>query len=328
MSFKIILFLLITVILTQHCSKSEEVKNDITNTSNSGLTTVDSVKKGNYDLSLLDKTNVFGNVPTVTNLKRQDLLELSGLACSHKNAGILYTHEDSGNPNEVYLTNTKGDDLGKIVLDGIPNRDWEDLASGPGPESSKSYLYVGEIGDNNSAYTTISVYRFPEPDLTAASSQTIVHVVPDVLKFTYPKGAVNAESLMLDPLTKDLYILTKQVAQSNLFVARYPQSSSSTTQLIQLASFPFDLLTSADISPDGSEILVRTTGQIWYWKKQPNETVLNALLRKPLDAPYSRNEHQGEAICFASDGSGYFTTSEIKKFPGDIAALSFYKRNP
>ena len=327
MSLKIILFLLIAVILSQHCSKSDEVKTDLTNTSNSGLSAIDSVKKGNYDLSLLERTNAFGSIPTVTNLKRQDLLELSGLACSKSNPGLLYTHEDSGNLNEIYITNTKGDDLGKIVLDGIPNRDWEDLASGPGPESSKSYLYVGEVGDNNSAYTSLSVYRFPEPDLTAASSQTIVHVVPDVLKFSYPKGAVNAESLMLDPLTKDLYILTKQQAQSNLFVARYPQSSSSTTKLIQQASFPFDLLTSADISPDGSEIIVRTTGQIWYWKKQHNETVLNAMLRKPMDAPYYRNERQGEAICFAADGSGYFTTSEIKKFPGDIAALSFYKRN-
>ena len=121
--------------------------------------------------------------------------------------------------------------------------------------------------------------------------------------------------------------MTKQVAQSNLFVAKYPQSTIATTMLIQLASFPFDLLTSADISPDGSEILVRTTGQIWYWKKQANETVLNAMLRKPMDAPYFRNEHQGEAICFASNGTGFFTISEIKKFPGDVAALTFYKRN-
>ena len=328
MSLKIFLFLLPAVILSQHCTNSNEVKTDITNSSNSGLIAVDSVKKGNYDLSLLERTTLFGSIPSVTNLRRQDLLELSGLESSRTNPGLLYTHEDSGNWNEIYLTNTKGDDLGIIVLDNIPNRDWEDLASGPGPENSKSYLYVGDIGDNDAAYPEIIVYRFPEPVLTGSSPLTITHVVPDVLKFSYPKGAVNAESLMLDPLTKDLYILTKQVAQSNLYVARYPQSSSSTTKLIQLASFPFDLLTSADISPDGSEILVRTTGQIWYWKRQPNETVLNAMLRKPLDAPYFRNEHQGEAICFAFDGSGYFTTSEIKKFPGDIAALSLYKRNP
>ena len=327
MFFKIILFLLFTSILFQDCSKPKDLKTDVTETPITGSLPVDTVKKGNYDLSLLESTTVFSKLPTVTTLKRQDLLELSGLACSRSNTGLLYTHEDSGNSNEIYITNTNGDDFGKIVLDGISNRDWEDLACGPGPESTKSYLYVGDMGDNNSAYPFITVYRFPEPDLMNGSPQTLVHITPEVLKITYPKGAVNAESLMLDPLTKDLYIMTKQVAQSNLFVAKYPQSTISTTMLIQLASFPFDLLTSADISPDGSEILVRTTGQIWYWKKLPNESVLNSMLRKPLDAPYFRNEHQGEAISFASDGTGFFTISEIKKYPGDIAALTFYKRN-
>jgi hypothetical protein len=327
MSIKIFSCLLLASILSLNCKKSNEIKSDVTNNVLSVIISADSVKKGNYDLSLLDRTTAFSSIPIVNNLKRQDLLELSGLASSRRNAGLLYKHEDSGNYNEIYVTNAKGDDLGKIVLDGISNRDWEDLACGPGPESSKSYLYVGEIGDNDSAYPSVSVFRFPEPDLSTASPQTVVHIAPDVLKFTYPEGAVNAESLLLDPLTKDLYIMTKQVAHSNLFVAKYPQSTISTTKLAHLASFPFDLLTSADISPDGSEILVRNTGQVWYWKRQPNETVLNAMLRKPMDAPYARNEHQGEAICFAADVSGYFTISETKKFPGDIPALSFYKRN-
>ena len=327
MKFKISLFLFSAIILSLNCTKTNEVKTDVPDNSNSGTLPVDTVKKGNYDLSLLESTNAFGNIPTVTKLKRQDLTELSGLACSMKNSGLLYMHEDSGNWNEIYVTNSNGDDLGKIVLDGVSNRDWEDIACGPGPESTKSYIYVGDIGDNNLVYPFITVYRFPEPDLMTTSPQTIVHVIPEVLKFTYPKGSVNAESLMLDPLTKDLYIMTKQVAQSNLYVAKYPQSTTTTTSLIQLGSFPFDLLTAADISPDGSEILVRTTGQIWYWKRLPNETVLNSMLRKPLDAPYFRNEHQGEAICFDAGGTGYFTVSEIKKYPGDVAALTFYKRN-
>ncbi len=327
MPLKLILSCYILSFLFSGCHKSSEASKDLTDVVTPPLLAVDSVKYGKYDLSLLEKTNVFGSTPIVNNLKRQDLLELSGLASSRINAGLLYTHEDSGNYNEIYVTNAKGEDLGKIVLDGIGNRDWEDLASGPGPDNSKSYLYVGDIGDNDSVYPYVIIYRFAEPDLTNCSSQTILHVIPDVLKFTYPTGAVNAESLLLDPLTKDLYIMTKQVAHSMLFVAKYPQSTSSTTKLIQLASLPFDLLTAADISPDGSEILVRNTGQIWYWKRLPNETILNALLRKPFDAPYFRNEHQGEAICFTADATGYYTVSEIKKYPGTLAALSYYKRN-
>lgn len=284
------------------------------------------IPSATYNLALLSKTAVFETTPVVTVMANQTHDELSGLAPGHKNPGLLYTHEDSGNANEVYVTNAKGDDLGRIVLDGVYNRDWEDIECGPGPEVGKNYIYVAEIGDNDAAYHSVSVYRFEEPDLTGANAQTAVHVTPQTMQFLYPGGAVNAETLMLDPQTKDLYIATKQPGKSTLYVARYPQSTVTSTTLTALANFPFDLLTAGDISADGSEILLRDTGQIWYWKRQSAEDVVTTLLRSPMDAPYAQNEHQGESVCFAADGSGYFTTSETKGHPGDKSSLSFYKR--
>ena len=43
--------------------------------------------------------------------------------------------------------------------------DWEDIAVGPGPEPGVSYVYIGDIGDNLRLRSTISLLRFPEPDL-------------------------------------------------------------------------------------------------------------------------------------------------------------------
>lgn len=328
---KLNLLLPFVLLLAQGCSKSnnDEAKPVVKDTVvvvKPPVIIGDTIPKANYDLSLLSKTTVFTATPVVTNLLRQDDMELSGIASSSNYPGVLYVHEDSGNKNEVMVTNTKGEDLGKIILDGVYNRDWEDIAYGPGPDPAKKYIYVAEIGDNDAKYPGIAVFRFPEPVIAVNSSQNAVHVTPEKLQFVYPKGAVNAESLMLDPLTMDLYIATKEVSRSTLYVARYPQSTTATTTLTPLASFPFDLLTSADISADGSEIIIRNTGQIWYWKREANETIAKAMLRKPQDAPYSRNEHQGEGICFAADGTGYFTNSETKKFPGDLSAISFYQR--
>lgn len=312
----------------QSCTKanSEEIAPKIDSVVVVKPPVIDTIPKANYDLSLLDKTNLFSTSSIAVNFKRQDYKELSGIASSQNYAGVLYVHEDSGNSNEVYISNTKGEDLGKIILDGVSNRDWEDIAYGPGPDPAKKYIYVAEIGDNDSKYSSVFIYRFPEPVIDVNSSGNMVHVTPDKLQFTYPKGAVNAESLLIDPLTKDLYIATKEQSKSTLYVAKYPQSSTTSTVLTPLALLPFDLLTAGDISSDGTEILLRNTGQIWYWKRGLNETVAKTILRKPLDAPYSRNEHQGEAVCFAADGSGYFTTSETKKFPGSISAVSFYQR--
>ncbi len=319
--------LLFVALLSQGCSKASSP--DLPVKADTGVVKppLDPVlPKATYDLGLLSKSAVFDEQPSVTVLANQVRAELSGIAASGKYPGVLFVHEDSGNYNEVYVTNTKGDDLGKIVLDGVVNRDWEDIAYGPGPESGKNYLYVADIGDNDAIYPSVTVYRFAEPDLAGAGSSTVKHVTPEKLVFTYPKGSVNAESLLLDPLKKDLYLATKEASKSTLFVARFPQSTGSTTVLTPLATFSFDLLTAGDISADGSEILLRNTGQIWYWKRVTGESVATTLLRAPQDAPYTRNEHQGEAVGFAADGSGYLTTSETKKFPGDRSSVSFYKR--
>ncbi|SEW53975.1 hypothetical protein [Chitinophaga arvensicola] len=291
------------------------------------IVVVDTVKTAGYDLSLLDRCTLFNETPVVTPTQKQDYRELSGVAPSRVYAGLLYVHEDSGNYNEVYVTDTKGQDMGKLVLDGIGNRDWEDIATGPGPENGKNYIYVAEIGDNKAANPSVFIYRFPEPDLSAANAATVIHITAvDKIELVYPKGAVNAESLLLDPLTRDLYIATKEQARSTLYVARYPQSTSKVTTLVALDKLPFDLLTAGDISGDGSEIIVRNTGQIWYWKRNAGETIAAAMLRKPQDAPYARNERQGEGVCFAADGSGYITDSEVKDYPTEKVALSFYKR--
>lgn len=287
----------------------------------------DSIQKSVYDLSLLQKCTEFNNIPVVSILQNQSYSELSGIAESRKNAGILYVHEDKTGKNIIYLINKKGDDLGKVILDGCTPRDWEDMVVGPGPDSSKSYVYVADIGDNNARYTSIIIYRFPEPDLSAVSASAEIHVKDfDKIQVSYSKGPANAETLLIDPLTRDLFIATKENSKTYIYSIPYPQSTISIIKVKPLAQLNLDFLTSGDISANGKEILLRNKSQIWYWKRNDMESVVSALLRKPQDAPYAANEHQGEAICFAADGSGYYTNSETRDYPGAVSAISFYKR--
>src|SRR5687767_4827760 len=60
------------------------------------------------------------------------LEELSGLAASVANSGLLWTHNDSGNSAEVFLINDKLEIKLTCKLKGANNRDWEDIAVGPG----------------------------------------------------------------------------------------------------------------------------------------------------------------------------------------------------
>ena len=95
------------------------------------------------------------------------------------------------------------------------------------------------------------------------------------------------------------------------------------TPVVQLY---FNKATGGDISPDGTEILLRSNELIWYWKLPAGTSISAGLLTQPQIAPYANNEPQGEGVGFAADGSGYYTDTEIKGYPGKVSTMSFYKR--
>ncbi|MDB5023206.1 MAG: hypothetical protein JWP78_961 [Mucilaginibacter sp.] len=280
-----------------------------------------------YDPSALDTTKSFNPGPVVNNLSREDLLEISGVAASRVNPGMLYIHNDSGNANQVYITDASGADKGTLILTHVGNRDWEDIATGPGPVAGKSYVYVADIGDNDSKYGSVFVYRFAEPVLAGKILPVTLNIdTVSIIELKYPDGPHDAETLMVDPLTHDIYIASKQSNLSSIYVARYPQNISSATVMTPAVQLYFNKATGGDISPDGSGILLRSNELIWYWRLPSGTSISAGLLTKPQVAPYANNEPRGEGIGFAADGSGYYTDTEVRGYPGKLATVSFYKR--
>lgn len=316
-------FLLLSVFA---CKKSANTITPVKDTTSNNQPPTVIFPKTTYNVSELDTTQAFDAVPVVNDLQRTDLLEISGVAASRINPGILYIHNDSGNPDQVYLTNGAGANIGTLNMP-VSNRDWEDIAVGPGPVPGKYYVYLGDIGDNNSIYPTVHVYRFPEPDLTGMNLPATINITNvDDIELKYPDGPRNAETLMVDPATKDIYIASKQSNLSQIYVVRYPQSTTSVTTLTPVVQLYFNKATGGDISPDGTEILLRSNELIWYWKLPAGTSISDGLVMQPEVAPYANNEPQGEGVGFAADGSGYYTDTEIKGYPGKLATISFYKR--
>lgn len=318
-------FLLLAILSCNKSGNTTPAKNDTT-TAIPPVVVV-SFPTTNYNPSSIDSTRLFNAIPIVNNLARTDLLEISGVAASRINAGILYIHNDSGNSAQVYLTDATGADKGTLTLTTVGNRDWEDIAVGPGPVAGTSYIYVADIGDNDAKYSSVFIYRFPEPNLTGKTMPFVTNITAvDVIELKYPDGPRNAETLMVDPLTKDMYIASKESNISKVYVARYPQSTTATTTLSPVVQLYFNKATSGDISPDGTEILLRSNQSIWYWKLSAGTSISAGLITPPQIAPYANNEPQGEGVGFAADGSGYYTDTEIKGYPGKPATISFYKR--
>ena len=105
----------------------------------------------------------FSNRVDLGVIEQPELVEASGLVESRKNAHVLWSHNDRNHLNRLFAFNTAGKHLGIYWINGVDNRDWEDMAIGPGPQPGVDYLYIGDVGDNDSVHDFKYIYRVPEP---------------------------------------------------------------------------------------------------------------------------------------------------------------------
>ena len=250
--------------------------------------------------------------------------EASGLTASINFAGYLWTLQDSQSPASLYLISPDGKKIKEYPVPDAENRDWEDLTCGPGPENGRSYLYIGDIGNNNMPLSEVcTIYRLPE--INDINGSFISDQIKKI-QFKYPDGVRDAETLLLDPVTKDIFVISKEMSQAGIYRLAYPQSTSEIITAEKVGVIPsMTMATSGSISSDGTEIMVRNYISVFYWKKRQEQTVSETISKNYISLLSIVLEPQGEGICFDRQGTGFYTFSER----GGAAAvtLNYYKRN-
>lgn len=219
--------------------------------------------------------------------------ESSGLAVSSRTAGIVFTHNDSGDSARFFAVDEHGRTVAVYTLPGATNVDWEDMASGHDAQG-RPVLYLADIGDNDRKRTEIVVYQVPEPVGPSADVAWLRY------RFSYPDGAHDAETLLVDPAGGRIYIATKSLlGQGELYEAPQAPSTSQVNTLTPVRPVPA-LTTSGDFSPDGRRIVLLTYLRA-YWA----DGVTGVL--HSFDVPAQR---QDEAIAFTRDGTAVLVGSE------------------
>ncbi len=250
--------------------------------------------------------------------------EASGLAASRRNPGIFWTHNDSGNMPVIFALDETGAFKAEFSLLNVPNRDWEDIAVGPGPVDNIHYIYIGEIGDNDAVHKANYIYRFPEPDLAASGELGAYEIAQyDVITYVYPDGQRDAETLMVDPKTRDIYIVSKRESNVHLYKAAYPQATDGVITLEKMATLPYSFIVAGDIDASGDEILMKGYTDVYFWKRKGSETIAATLSGTPQKIKYLI-EPQGEAIAWDAEGVDFYTLSEKRE--NLDPHLYFYKR--
>jgi len=273
------------------------------------------------------ETSTFGQSVNCGRLTCDALNEASGLAMSHHYTNVLWSHNDSGDESRLYAMSTQGKHLGIFQLRDIEVIDCEDMTIGPGPITDTSFIYLGDIGDNKARRNVKTIYRLKEPVIPDNSKD--IHWIDhfDCITFQYPDGSRDAETLLLDPKTRDLYVVSKREKQVGIYRLSYPQFTASINMAEKVATIPLSWVVGGDLSPDGNELLIKTEGTVYYWKKNDQADFVTFFSSPNLvSVPYTR-ELQGEAICWFRQSMGYFTVSEEPwRFENNDAHVTFYPR--
>jgi hypothetical protein len=266
-------------------------------------------------------TNGMVNIPLLT--------EASGIAASRNNPGVLWTENDSGNAFVVYAIDSQGRNLGTYALPG--NTDNEDIGIGPGPVTNVSYLFVTDIGDNNSVRASIAIYQTPEP--AVYFWQTNAPVFNRAMKgtrtitLTYPDGAHDAEAEFVDSATGDWFVLTKSNTSSIYTVPKALLDVTNNIMLTFVRTLAFKKPNGADISPSGNEILVRQEEFAQVFTRTNGQSISSVFSEASNGIPVvgtAAGEPNGEAIGFDYFGGGYFTLSDSE--PTGVQPLHYFAR--
>ncbi|HJQ04448.1 MAG TPA: hypothetical protein VJ872_03335 [Nocardioides sp.] len=215
------------------------------------------------------------------------ITEASGLV---RTGGLFVTMNDSGDSARVFAVDPRTCATVGVTRWNADAVDDESLApAGPG------YVWVGDTGDNLSTRSSITVARVP----IGRGDRT---VPGEVHELVYPDGAHDAETLLRNPVTGQLFVVSKEFI-GRIYAA--PLHLHAGANRLTAGRTVLGIATDGAFFPDGRHLVLRNYGQavIYTWPQ------LVEVAR--IDLPRQR---QGEGIAVAPDGR-IFLSSEGEHAP-------------
>lgn len=270
---------------------------------------------------------VYGAPQQLATLANQKINESSGLAASRVEPRLFWTHNDSGDAARVFAFDAAGKDRGEFELPSTKAIDWEDMASVS--IAGEPYLILADVGDNARRRESCVLYVIPEPTSPRPSNNPLP---PNIslpsnnplpaknpareIRFRYEDGPRDCEAIAIDPLSKQIFLVTKAFAiRCPIYQLPWPERDSDDVLVARKAgSVQVPLVTAMDISADGRLAIMLTYKDAYEFQRRGDESWREALARSPRRiAMPLRN--QGESICYGQDSRTLYLTSERTPTP-------------
>ena len=252
--------------------------------------------------------------------------EVSGLAASRAHPGVLWMHDDGGNPARLFATDEEGNRLATLRVEGVTKTDWEDMAAFR--LRGRDYLLVADIGDNGGLRRTLQLHVFAEPARVANG-----RIAPAwSVAFRWPDGARDAEAVAVDAARGEVLLISKRRRPPELFaVPLHPPGIERVTarRIGTLGGMPqpdaeerrrdpqgarlATQVTAADLAPDGRTLAVMTYRHVLLYARGRDGWA--EALRRPIRVIPLPWMPQAEALAWSADGRHLYATGEFVAAP-------------
>ena len=210
------------------------------------------------------------------------IVEASGLVVRD---GFFVTVNDSGDGGRIFTVDGSGETVGTTTWADEPT-DTEALAPAGDGE-----VWVGDIGDNPGSRSSLTVLKVP----FGPGDRT---VTPEAYELVYPDGAHDAEALLAQPRTGQLFVVTKDIFGGTVYAAPRELSADGPNELAPVVDTK-GFVTDGSFFPDGRSYVLRDYGTAAIYSFPDHERL--ASFRLP-------SQQQGEGISVAEDGSVHINT--------------------
>ncbi len=208
-----------------------------------------------------------------------DLPELSGMAVSRTHPGLYWGIGDSGSPARLLAFDAAGTVRANVEVQGVRNRDWEDLASFH--HQGTNWLMIADVGDNFSLRSRAQLILLAEPDLDARRVDPQRQLV-----FSYEDGPRDCEAVAFDADQARILLIDKRRRPSSVYALPWdaPAASAVAKRIGQVRIPPFHRgdgrgvdITAMDISSDGRRMLLLGYKELVLVERASGQSWLNAM---------------------------------------------------
>jgi len=213
---------------------------------------------------------VAGQTTKIANLPKK-IKESSGLEEADQ-PGTFYTHNDANNPAELFKIDQNGKLLATISLAPIENVDWEDLA-----RDDKGHIYIADTGNNSNKRKKLKIYKLnPEQPEEVAE---ITFEYADRKAGTADKDHFEFDCEAIFWYRSNLYLTIKDRNDGLARLYKVPDQPGD-HEAKPIGSYRVNApITAADISPDGTTLLLLSTGKLHLFRPEGERKMLGGKMQ-------------------------------------------------